>query len=332
MNQRVDWIDSLKGMGIIMVVVGHIFDGYLHAWLYLFHMPLFFFISGYLFKPSSEGRQYFLKKSLSLLLPYLFFLVLLSAKDIVLILLEGQYFPLIKQTLKILFGGRLLVGWTGVFWFITCFFTTQQVFNLLITTFTTQIVYALTFLCLLLSYVNAIFLPTLFLPWALEVTLGAIPFFACGYYVRQVNPEIKSFLLTSFSFLGLGLSLLLIFWQPDAAYDMKRADYGIPFLSFLAALAIILALVQIAKLIRYWPQLNQSLSTIGSGSLVIMYLHQPLQLTMRNIDLLGHEWIRLILSLLISMLCYGFLMKYAVSRVLCLGSYKDLRVLTGKPS
>lgn len=192
--------------------------------------------------------------------------------------------------------------------------------------------YGLAFLCLLLSYINEIFLPNLFLPWALEITLGVLPFCTCGHHLRQANPEVQSSRLSAIAFVGLGLSLILIFLRPDAAYDMERADYGIPFLSLIAALAVIVGLIQIAKLIGAWPQLNHSLSVIGCGSLVIMYLHQPLQLMMAKVDLLGNEWIRLILSLLISMLCYGILMKYPVSRVLGLGLYKDLKMLTGKPS
>lgn len=58
--RRTDWIDAAKGMGIVLVVLGHAIGG-LHdaklmadddAWLkvfyliYTFHMPLFFFLSG----------------------------------------------------------------------------------------------------------------------------------------------------------------------------------------------------------------------------------------------------------------------------------------------
>lgn len=64
-RERLAWIDSLKGFTALCVVLGHVLLGYLqtdtfseyHAALsvlfdmiYSFHMPLFFFISGYLFK------------------------------------------------------------------------------------------------------------------------------------------------------------------------------------------------------------------------------------------------------------------------------------------
>lgn len=61
---RVQWIDALKGIAVLFVVVGHCLNGYLNAdtfpgakfWflllhegIYLYHMPLFFLISGYTF-------------------------------------------------------------------------------------------------------------------------------------------------------------------------------------------------------------------------------------------------------------------------------------------
>lgn len=40
---RVSWIDVLKGIGIVLVVIGHIYlNPIVDNWLYSFHMPLFF--------------------------------------------------------------------------------------------------------------------------------------------------------------------------------------------------------------------------------------------------------------------------------------------------
>jgi polysaccharide biosynthesis protein PslL len=331
MQTRIDWIDTLKGIGILTVVIGHISTGYIQLWLYLFHMPLFYFISGYLFRPSTQTRQFFFKKAMNLLLPYLIFLTLFSAREMLPLIINGQYIQSVKIFLKILWGGRLLTGWTSVFWFITCLFATQQIFNFLMNKFTPKMVYRLIFICLIFSYLSSLLLPQFYLPWSLEVTLAALPFFACGYYIRQANAGVQFPLASATAFLTIGLSALLIFVRPDAAYNMKYAKYGIPFLSFITALAIIISLIQIAKLICRFPLLKQGLSVTGSGSLVIMYLHQPLQIMMKyHSPLLSQEWTRIALSILISILSYRFLMKYAISRALCLGSHQDLKALTGK--
>ena len=48
-SERYTWIDCIKGIGIFLVVLGHIYkDNYIGLWIYSFHMPLFFMLSGYL--------------------------------------------------------------------------------------------------------------------------------------------------------------------------------------------------------------------------------------------------------------------------------------------
>ena len=76
MAQRVDWIDALKGFSILIVVIGHCsadclasntFPAYtnvikiINDFIYSFHMPLFFTISGYVFYFSKSYEKYKLK-------------------------------------------------------------------------------------------------------------------------------------------------------------------------------------------------------------------------------------------------------------------------------
>ena len=55
--QRNDNISIAKGIGIIMMVLGHThFSRYGNAWVSMVHMPLFFFFSGYCFKEKYIGH------------------------------------------------------------------------------------------------------------------------------------------------------------------------------------------------------------------------------------------------------------------------------------
>lgn len=70
MNNRINWIDYAKGIGILLVVYGHVSEGIYNAgmtmnenlftiidtMIYSFHMPLFFFLSGLFFFSSFEKR------------------------------------------------------------------------------------------------------------------------------------------------------------------------------------------------------------------------------------------------------------------------------------
>jgi acyltransferase len=86
MDKRIDYIDIAKAIGIILVYIGHCDLNYkspLFLWIYSFHMPLFFFISGFLFKFHSQlsydkiGKILY-NKAISLLIPYLFFSIIQS--------------------------------------------------------------------------------------------------------------------------------------------------------------------------------------------------------------------------------------------------------------
>lgn len=52
-SKRLDWIDIAKGIAIILVIVGHTVPNpspLRHA-IFSFHMPVFFILAGYTFRP-----------------------------------------------------------------------------------------------------------------------------------------------------------------------------------------------------------------------------------------------------------------------------------------
>jgi len=84
MKQRIKYIDHLKGISILLVVIGHIIqynvadskDNGLFNFIYSFHMPLFMFISGYVSVLTIKINifptyfDFLLKKMRTLLLPF----------------------------------------------------------------------------------------------------------------------------------------------------------------------------------------------------------------------------------------------------------------------
>lgn len=101
-KERIIWLDALKGFTIIFVVLGHILLGYtennvfksyniqlqkIQDWIYIWHMPLFFVLSGFAFGISYFNQngisdQAKIKKScFNLLILYLFW-------DITIVLLK----------------------------------------------------------------------------------------------------------------------------------------------------------------------------------------------------------------------------------------------------
>lgn len=68
--ERQDWIDVAKGLGMVLVVLGHMsIPKGLEQFIYSFHVPLFFFVSGFLHRDNFSG-QWCLRKLDALLLGY----------------------------------------------------------------------------------------------------------------------------------------------------------------------------------------------------------------------------------------------------------------------
>ena len=54
MNNRIEWLDIAKGLGIFCIVIGHnIVPQWLSDWVFSFHVPLFFIVSGYFYRQRS---------------------------------------------------------------------------------------------------------------------------------------------------------------------------------------------------------------------------------------------------------------------------------------
>ena len=69
MPKRIEWIDTAKGLGLLLVFIGHLHPPYISTWIYTFHMPLFFFLSGLVFT-HHPLRTFVSKKFTRLIIPY----------------------------------------------------------------------------------------------------------------------------------------------------------------------------------------------------------------------------------------------------------------------
>lgn len=76
-HKRIAWIDVSKGFGIYFIVLGHLLiSGTLRKWIFAFHVPFFFFLSGLTFNVSQPFFTFLKKKFFSIMLPYYFFSIL----------------------------------------------------------------------------------------------------------------------------------------------------------------------------------------------------------------------------------------------------------------
>lgn len=122
-KKRFKEIDILRGMAIVLVLLGHAIIVYpvnlhkilwcnvLFTWLSTVHMPLFFLISGfcYSFRTNEYGRFWW-KKTKRLLIPYLAFCILDMLVRITFGSLVNQQRGLLESVKNMILAGGVLVS------------------------------------------------------------------------------------------------------------------------------------------------------------------------------------------------------------------------------
>jgi len=128
---REKWLDYTKGILIILVVLGHILPppyavlSTPASYIFLFHMPAFFMISGYLANP---GKRTFLQniwgKTKRILGPYFFYLFLIAGPQLIQAGMKASMWHFFKKPLiRFIKGGQDLNSfYCGALWFLTCSF------------------------------------------------------------------------------------------------------------------------------------------------------------------------------------------------------------------
>lgn len=114
--KRIDWIDKLKAVAFFTVIVGHFeIPSDLKLWIYSFHMPLFFFITGMTFNIEKIHRTSFKdflsRQAKRIIVPYfwlqMFSIAIAYMKNI---LITGKETPIPEYLLGILCSNAKLVN------------------------------------------------------------------------------------------------------------------------------------------------------------------------------------------------------------------------------
>lgn len=180
-QSRCKEVDIFKGLLIILVVVGHYDSDIVHDVIFLFHMPLFFIISGLLLKREHimEGTKYIRTKIQNLMIPYSVYLI------IDLFLIRRDY--AVGSIVRALWGGRAV---PGVYWYITCFLFSLILFFGLLRKFSDKTVKRVILIFggggVIESHIveKVHFLQSPGIPWNLDVSLIALVYVGIGFSIK----------------------------------------------------------------------------------------------------------------------------------------------------
>lgn len=272
----------MKGIGILIVVFAHICYNGASAFFYLFHMPLFFFLSGAALSYSKNLTFSFWKRFKRIMVPYFGFSIICF---IYWFFLESRFrpvhdvslFPWLQGTLNyklqqlvnipLAFSFNDAFQYNVVLWFLPCLFLAILLYIGL-----KKILGKYVFIGAVASAGLGFLLQEIHLPWCLEIALVTVPFVWVGHdlYRWLRNCSWTNALLIGAIALAISIALS---WYFKPRVDLRTHTYGNPILLYAVALGFITVLVLAGRLIKKDFGI---LEWLGTNSLAIMCLHGPL--------------------------------------------------------
>jgi len=280
-TSRVYWIDALKGVGIIFVVLGHTLGigAYIDKYIFSFHMPLFFFASGFLIKNKDIAlsfKEFSFKYLRLLIIPYVFFGVVTYFPWLFFTRHFGENALIelnpIKPILGILYGSGT-DGWlyhNVMLWFFPCLFMVHVMFRSIARAVGMHNIKIMVIPIAVIGYVLSIAgIPRM--PWGVDIAITGLAFYMIGNLSRGIPErlnELKAFSVYMVLLAALCVQVTAIHY--NGRIDMNSLLYGNPILFYSGALSGIL----FWAIICIRSQELRILSKIGRNSIIIFPLHR----------------------------------------------------------
>ncbi len=277
---RSAWLDLARGIGILLVLLGHTEPNPLIPFIYGFHMPFFFIISGMLYKrrPLPE----LIKKLITgYLLPYVLYCFANSILRIPYMLIGHYTFSGIIHKLELYWLGSLKGIWREMpncmpLWFLPALAAALFVFSLIQYIPIPYVRYIL-YICLagagylwdpICSRLNI----ESELPFGLHAVPAAVSFIAIGYHVVKRlmdvawdHPGRRPVIIAVSAVTGIVTVIVncLYFSRVDIYFN----KYGNVFLMYLGSVSMSIAILMVCKTLDHRIGMGNSVAVIGRHSL-----------------------------------------------------------------
>ena len=281
-NTRITWIDAAKLTGIFLVLLGHVTctSYFLKVFIYTFHMPLFFFLSGLVEKKHSL-RETIIHSAKKLLIPYV--LLYLCVWAFILLFLRnllGE--PGIQgKIIKPLAGLFIGLGYDTPYsimvapplWFLPALFWCK-VINSIVNKFSENLWIKTLFAAIFFAF-SIVIKKTGFHPYfSIGAAFMAFPFFFMGITCQKIREKAET-ILYSLPVRPLAPMLFAIIWiiaKFNGEIDINSMGFGKnPLLLLIGGVAGIILVCHFSTSIKKLPAF---LNFYAQNTLIIMGFHQ----------------------------------------------------------
>lgn len=279
MKKRINYLDIARGIGILCVIAGHMGIDKITAFVYPFHMPLFFLISGYLLDTCQDMRGYMQKKMRQLLIPYTFTCMGVCAlsvlKSYILSGTDQIWSALGSSVLSSFYGAGVnynlphQIKEIGAVWFLLAL-----MWALLIVKSFVHVENGWVYVGVI-AYVSYITSQYIWLPFGIQAGGTAAVFVYVGYLFREKQGgEIKDEMQIHGLLVVAGVFLWLFEFRYGFLVLMAANEYPKGVFSMISALLICYVVLSVAYLIDKKLKITKEiLLFLGKNSLVILCFH-----------------------------------------------------------
>ncbi len=279
-KNRIETVDILRALGIILMLMGHVgfggkFDRYIHS----FHMPVFFVISGFLYKTKSEITVPIMiaKKAKRLLIPYVFYALVNYAFWFI---LPGEKTPWYRPLIEFsTYNTEHHSATGGAIWFLTALFWAEVVYLLIDRVLKNEWLRIGAMLIISCSFAVLQSYLHLRLPLAFGSGMVCLFFYESGRIIKDhglpIIEKIKNMnvvIRVVITVVLFGANAVLAFVNPYV--NVKSGWYGIIPLFFVNALLGSFVLYMIADFIRRIGFVKNYFLFTGSVTMVFLGLNQ----------------------------------------------------------
>lgn len=258
-GKRIEWLDIAKGIGIFLVVYAHARAPY-NSYIYNFHMPFFFLISGMLYKPGGDLKKYVLRKVQTLYIPFVSWnLIFIIGKSI---LRHQSVSP--EYIIQVVFTLQKDGEFLGAIWFLGALFLIAVIYKILDCYICDNAMKK--YVLLGIFAIWAIIGFEITFPYMLSRTFICGFFYAVGAFGRKFFLDFKLDRTTFVYFLVSGVTFLAIAHYNSA--NMGANEYKYRLLFVIGAVLASYAALCVSKIIEKVCQ-NGILSLIKNGICII---------------------------------------------------------------
>lgn len=259
MKKRIDWIDIVRAMGMFLIIMGHTLEGYTYSivgkLIFAVHVPVFFVLSGYLYK-EKPVKKVFKSGNVNLLLPYLATLLIVVIITRFNFIFPNWIYKLDMRnfwvsalygsgtTLNPFWDKSLTINAIGAIWFLMAMYFGNIIFNFIIKSgrgnlYVSGIVATIvTFGGFYLSDID------IWLPWSFNAAMASQLFYYSGYLIKNFD------LIEKYGRFGCfaGIVLWMVSAQSGFLYlNIAHADS--PILAILGGIGGSFTLMYLSKIL-----------------------------------------------------------------------------------